>query len=273
MSQMNQINRTLHILFAANDNYSMPTYVTMYSVLAHINPSYNIHFHIIDIGFREESKQKITDNLIKFKKEITISFYAPEYERFEALPQVQHFGLDVYFRLNLDTLLPSDIDRVLYLDSDVIVQQDLSPLLDYDMKGNVVGAVRDYYQTDMGDCLPIPCEQLGIPFDTPYFNAGVLLIDVKKWREQDTTQKVIDTLLKFRRHIHHADQDGLNLVVYNNKCLLDNVYNVHSYFGKENHWKLTDFRNQVMKDNDYLENNAKLIHFIGPKPWTKKTFT
>jgi lipopolysaccharide biosynthesis glycosyltransferase len=267
---MNQMNRTLHILFAANDNYSMPTYVTMYSILAHIDPACKVHFHIIDIGFREESKQKIICNLSKFKKDIEFSFHTPEPERFEMLPQVQHFGLDVYFRLNLDTLLPKNIERILYLDSDIIVQQDISHLLDYDMKDNVIGAVRDYCLTDIGDGLPIPCEQLGIPFDTPYLNAGVLLIDVKKWREQNITQKIIDTLLKFRKYIHHADQDGLNLILYKSRCILDSIYNVHTYFFNINNWRMTDFRKIIISETVFLEKNAILSHFIGPKPWSQK---
>ena len=155
-----------------------------------------------------------------------------------------HVSLATYNRFLIGNLLPSDVELVLYLDSDLIVVGDLSPL-SLGLAGGlsketvVVGAV----SRDEPDHL-IRFGHSGLD----YFNAGVLLVNLVEWRKRKVVDQLFSTARELFGELHLWDQDVLNLVLESNWSPLPGSFNETS---------LTD-----------RQSDARVVHFVGgSKPW------
>ncbi len=115
------------------------------------------------------------------------------------------------FRLRIGSLLPDEIERVLYIDSDSAVRRPLDELWETDLNGCVLGAVRDAVVPWAGAPAGLPWEEVGVAPDSAYFNAGVLVIDVGLWRSQRISEDAL-RLLALHRFLY-ADQCALNTVL------------------------------------------------------------
>jgi lipopolysaccharide biosynthesis glycosyltransferase len=173
-------------------------------------------------------------------------------------------------------LLPPDLDRLLFLDADIVVQESLRELWEVDLEGCVIGAVRNAYQPWIAAVtlasedaageevwLPLPWRALALPPRAPYFNAGVLVIDVPLWRQV----RILDQALAIQRDhgLRLGEQAALNLVLLGRWKRLHPRWNVNSGHLEENAivWAAED----TEELRAALERPA-IIHYNGPtKPW------
>lgn len=154
-------------------------------------------------------------------------------------------------------LLDETIDRILYLDCDVIVLQDISELFKVNLDGFGVAAVKDSCPYSNSHRMFI-----GLGLDSSYFCAGVLLINMKYWREHNSSEVMFDFLNKHSKELFFEDQDVLNFAFRNHWLQLSNKY------GK------SPLTIAIMDDNqksfdytDYLF-DASIIHYATHvKPW------
>jgi lipopolysaccharide biosynthesis glycosyltransferase len=143
-------------------------------------------------------------------------------------------------------MIDQDSDRLIYIDVDTIVQDDISKLWNMPLGDYTIGAVQDYSGTIDCKWAGIPnYKQLGLAGDSKYFNSGVLLMNPKKWRAEKITDKVIEVLVKYKEFVVMPDQYGLNVVFANNWLELDPKWN----------W----FANKE-------DEKPSLIHFVEIKP-------
>lgn len=115
-------------------------------------------------------------------------------------------SLTSYARLFAGSILPANLDKVLYIDCDIIFN----------------GSIRDLFNTDLGNCLvggildPLISrtykKEIKIPMSEPYINAGVLIIPLNRWRSEGMEQKFVDFLVANRGKVHHHDQGIINAV-------------------------------------------------------------
>jgi len=161
-----------------------------------------------------------------------------------------------YLRLLLPRLVPEHLERLLYLDSDILCVGSLRELHDLDLRENVLGAVKDAHAgklSEMGG-LPGLAQYPGLDPDGPYFNAGVLLIDLPSWRAEDVTGQCFEYIRRHAAEARFTDQDALN----------------HTLYGK---WhRLPKRWNHMVAEIDPCTvdgiGEARLIHSIGPvKLW------
>jgi len=164
------------------------------------------------------------------------------------------FKNPVYWRLIAPCIVEDDVKAILYLDADIIIRKDISEIFDYDLAGSIAGACVDYLdKISLGIS---NWKELGLEENKPYFNAGVLLIDTKKYREEDIANKVFSIVQNNRDHLiagskwPQNDQYGLNVALYGKWTILPQTYNYGSELP--------------------LDLNAKVVHFIGNgKPGSK----
>lgn len=121
------------------------------------------------------------------------------------LPVTRQFSSSIYIRILLDRFIDRSQARVLYLDADTVVSADLTPLWTADLHNAVLGAVRDPFRLDL--------DAIGFAPDEPYFNSGVLLIDMQRWRALDCEARVLDVLAREAHRLPWMDQDALNLAL------------------------------------------------------------
>ena len=155
------------------------------------------------------------------------------------------------------------LDKVLYLDGDIIVKKELCELYNYDLENNYIGAVKD----TIG--LSKSLYRLFIKQNVFYFNSGVLLMNLKKMRNDNVTEK----LLEYRKKEYNElmDQDALNYVLRGKVKELPFLYNMQTLVTKKNNLenlkKYYEFTNEI-KNFDDIINNAVVVHFAGSKkPW------
>lgn len=156
------------------------------------------------------------------------------------------FPLIVYIRLFFPLFIPADVDKVIYLDVDMIVRKDISLLWNVDLGDKIIGGVPD--RSEIVSCSwggITNYKELGIDPQTKYFNSGLLLLSRTKWIEAKITEKILDCISKNTKYANFPDQYGLNVVFANQWLELDSRWNSYSMLEKEDPF---------------------LIHFIGIKP-------
>jgi lipopolysaccharide biosynthesis glycosyltransferase len=156
-----------------------------------------------------------------------------------------------YYRLLAGELLPTHVTRVLYLDSDVLVRGDLRTLWETDLQGFAVAAVRD----QGADKDPRYRAAIGMSPEMFYFNSGVLLIDLERWRCEGIGGKVIEFSLRYPNRMSH-DQCALNGFLQGRCLRLDDKWNAQSI--------LFAHRENVPE----LLTRTAIVHFTNSnKPW------
>ena len=116
---------------------------------------------------------------------LTFRKFAPPADLLLPLMPEAHYTIDTYTRLWLGEFFPQTVDRVLYLDADIVVVGSIAPLWNVDLGGALMGAV-DIPGSDRG------VTRLGMRAEDGYFNAGVLVIDLKQWRATRAEETVLD---------------------------------------------------------------------------------
>lgn len=168
------------------------------------------------------------------------------------------------YRLHLATLLPTSLERVIYLDADSIVRRTLAPLWATDVGEDLVGAVRDAILC--WAALGLPWRQFEMHPGLPYFNAGVLLIPLARWRESKVSEQALE--LTTRHTLEHLDQSALNVLLPGRWRALEPRWNVQS------HHLVGDKTNaRAVEDPEQLDaalRDPAIVHLCnGPwkRPW------
>ena len=235
----------INICFSSDNNYAQHLAVTLVSILENKSPDDEIFVYVLDGGILEENKNKILN--LKNKYDFKIKFLPIDSNWHEKFPRGKknHVTLATYYRLLLPELCP-EVDKLLYLDVDLIVKASLRELFATDIKDNYFAAVEDSLEE-------LHCKRLGI---TTYCNAGVLLLNLKKWREDNITEKFFRFMKEYPDKIVLHDQDVINCVLRDGMIRLAKCWNVQVslYEGSK------EFV-QMLPD-------ARIIHYIGKhKPW------
>jgi len=176
-------------------------------------------------------------------------------------------GVVLYYRLYLGEILPETVDRVLFLDADVLVTGDLSELWRSPFEGAIVQAVPDAYAHE----LHLPrLRALDLPEDAApdstsgYFNAGVLLFDLARWREVQGSAKATSLMWTHGANLQGRDQDALNLVLAGRWKPLSIAWNFHELPERLASWRAPADDAVSLRE---AARDPRIIHFIGCKPW------
>jgi len=153
----------------------------------------------------------------------TIALYEMDPASFENLRVDKHVSITTYYRILAARILPTDINKILYLDSDLIVRRSLSDLWNTDLRGHALAAVVDQYVADY-DIERL--EELGLPPAVRYFNGGVLLINLMLWRQYGVSEKAIAFARNHKEKLKWWDQDALNAVLVHRWAELPAVWNL-----------------------------------------------
>jgi lipopolysaccharide biosynthesis glycosyltransferase len=182
-------------------------------------------------------------------------------ERVDGLPTFDEITPTMWYRIYLPELLP-DVDRILYLDGDVLAVDSLEPLWATDLGSHLVGAVTNVFTRDpVARARPAA---LGLPGADAYFNSGVLLLNLALMRQEGTTRKLTD--FAQANDLMYPDQDALNAVMAERRLAL------HPRWNCMNSIMTFDWADEVL-DPEAVEDARRrpgIRHFEGPghnKPW------
>jgi lipopolysaccharide biosynthesis glycosyltransferase len=163
----------------------------------------------------------------------------------------------------------ADTSYVLYLDVDMLVLEDLAPLVNI-TPHSAVAAVQDHFHPTFETSQALPGYRSGASSRTPYFNAGVLLASVKDWDKMDVTERALRFLYNNPDHIRFWDQDALNAVLEQQWEPLAPEWNCFPFrdlLGRHD-WRKPGQVTMPLNTLFDLEDRARILHFAGPKkPW------
>lgn len=242
------------IVLATDNNYALYCAVTITSVLINSTKKEFFHIYILDGGISEENKIKLVN--LKKIKQFRLKFFKINNKLFNKfhIPPNSHFSLASYYRIIIPSLLPK-IDKIIYLDCDLIVKKNLKHLFKINISKYYIGAAD--HQISLKSKT-----RLGIPLNSYYVNAGVLIINCKKWRENNIENKLIKYIkISPPEKLLNVDQDALNVVLHGYIKLIPQNWN-------------TEFRTDISPTKKYLKiiNNPYIIHYLTPdKPWQPGT--
>ena len=255
----------MNIVCCIDRNYVMPAGVMITSVCLN-NAEADITFHVVcNPNVRQGDKDDLMAVVDKYGKRI--AFYGVDEKLCRDFTvgkegQPRHITIATYYRLLLPLILPEGIDRVLYLDSDIVVRGDIAPLYNADIEDVAVGAV-----TDMSEGNIAMFNRLRYSERLGYFNAGVLLVNLRYWREHNILQECLDFALNYSERIKFHDQDILNYVLRERKRRLPLTYNFQDGFMYNIATiSLEKYERELLA----TEKDPIVIHYVATKPWYKK---
>ena len=239
--------KIIPVFFAADENYMPYLAVALHSLKENACKQYVYHIYVLhaNMDCNSENVQKIC----KYQDE---NFKIECVDVSEKMEDVKHslhlrdyYTGATYYRIFIADMFPQ-YDKALYLDSDIAVLGDISELFSAELGENLVGAVPDGAVASVSQFRLYTKEVLGIDAKN-YFNAGVLLMNLKAFREYGFYKKFCTLLRKYKFHVAQ-DQDYLNVICKDKVC----------YLGAE--WNKMPIENSGEK--------PKLIHYnLTMKPW------
>ena len=228
----------MNLVFSSDNNYAQHLGVALCSLFEN-NKDDHFNIFVIDGGIDEENKRKLA--FLEGKYNFKINYVKPDKELFKDVYISGHISEATYYRLSVGELLPHSIDKIIYLDCDIVIVGKIRELWNVSLGDYILAAVTEAGYVDYS--------RLGIKTKEDYFNAGVIILDLKKWREQNIGQKCFDFIKNNPDELVIWDQDALNQVLCGS-------------------WKKLDTRFNVMTQIKETINYSVIIHFnTWVKPW------
>ena len=250
----------MNIAICIDNNFIMQAGVFITSI-KQTNKNNKINIYVLSEALSEDSKKSL--NSITKDSNIILNFVKIDLSSLPPLPLEgkNHISVATYYRILLPFILPDNIEKILYLDCDMLVLDDLSPLYDSDISNLNAAATIDMFNDDIRIN-----ERLMYSKEAGYFNAGMLLMNLTNWRKNKISEKAIDFIKNYPEKCEAHDQDALNHALDGSYLKVSARYNMQLDF-------FCDFNNLIVNESFYSdieESREKpcIIHFTGPtKPW------
>jgi len=251
---MSREHDAVAIVCSADAGYVLPLTVMLRSVRTHLPAHRHLDIHIIDEDIPEVEKARLRR---AFDGDaVTIVWHTADRSRLVGVPLWGRLPICVYNKLLVPDVLPDETQTALWLDSDTLVLGDISPLWDEGTGDSTVRAVQDsmvpLVSSDMGVAR---YRELGLRADAKYFNCGVMLMNVARWREEHVSERALEYLKTYARDVAFLEQEGINAVLSNQCGPLAPQWNWSVSVG-------ASFRQRA------IDARVKIAHFSGNlKPW------
>lgn len=251
---------SMNLLLTFDDHYTPHAGVTLYSFLAN-NPGKHSVYVISD--YISERNQSLLRDMCASSGS-TIEFCFVKKDDVKDFPigagtVNPSLTIATYFRLFMTSVLPKTVEKVLYLDCDIVVDGPLDGLWNTRFEeGRCIAALEESAHTVIDGC-----KRMGYPLSYAYFNAGVLLAHLERMRAVYSIEKASDFIRKHHVVLKYQDQDVLNAMLYDKKQFIDLEYNVMN----------THLIHDVVLPARYEQQrdallHPKIIHYASPvKPW------
>jgi len=202
---------TIHVACGADADYVKPMATMLRSLFANVAPGRSIIVHALDGGIDEQDKVKISESCANRG---SIHWLPAHDSEFPGAPLWGRMPVSTYYKLLIAERLPPDLAKVIWLDCDMLVLGDVARLWDHDLDGRHVLATQDAVVPLVSSRSGVAAwQQLGLPANATYFNAGVMMIDLALWRRDRVGERAFDYVRAHRDGVYFWDQEGLNAVL------------------------------------------------------------
>lgn len=246
------------IACAANAAYAIPLAVMLRSAVDHLSPGRELVAWVVDDGLGPAARQRLVESL---PGRATVRWLSPSRSDFGELPLWGRMPITTYEKLTIAESLPAGVSKAIWLDCDMLVLTDLAELWEIPIGGSHALAVTDALVPTVSSRFGV-CgfRELGLEASSPYFNAGMMVLNAAQWRTSSVAAAALSYLKRFRDRVFFWDQEALNAVL-------------------AGHWTQVDARWNWSANLDRLSDNGpasydapggrpRIVHFSGNlKPW------
>lgn len=251
----------IEIAIAGDSNYIVPITVLLKSIFIH-NADLHITVNFLHLigAVSEEELQRMEDFIASHRhnmRRIPIGE-----DQLGEVPESRH-SKSAFLRLVLPNMLPESVDKMLYLDGDIVVNGSIRTLYNLDISNVYIAGAKDSINIFGKE----HCRRLGLPDDYEYFNSGVVLMNIKRIRKEKLQERFFQFTSEYMDVINSPDQDVLNGTLYPAVNYFSPIYNY-------NYWIEKDIALQLFSEEEIkaVKKHPVIIHYIGPvKPWHYKS--
>jgi lipopolysaccharide biosynthesis glycosyltransferase len=257
-----------NVVYSCDGSYWAHLYVSLYSLLMN-NPDTAFDVYILT----DTPDRRFVDSLPSLDslhKDFRVQYLMIDPYLFANAPlEIKYFSVATYYRLMIGKILPDSATRLVYIDVDTIVRRPLDDYLALDISDCVLAATPNYFTPDFETIYGSNAARLGMPEGELYFNAGVLLINLDRWRANRVEEQCLEFIheaIPDPRKLHFADQDPLNAVLVGKWKSVGPNYNYVEWTLDTRRFRDTDVTKQL--GGQIPEDGPAIVHYAYPdKPW------
>lgn len=253
-------NSVYNIAFCVNDEYSSYVRVPIMSIIENYKvSSYKIEIHVLSdkISKRNASQLMMLSDILD---NVSIKLHIIDDSKLKCL-KTCGWPIHSWYRILLPSVLSTKIDKVLYLDVDTLIVNKLDDLFLLNMENKSIAAV-----TDPLSFLSKTFERCGYEYSIRYICSAIILMNLKYWRDNDLTNKIIKWAITNENKLEYPDQDAINYICKDTKIILPIKYNFMNIF--VNNEKI--YKKYSPMELEEALTYPIIIHYCGCAPWYKE---
>ena len=257
------MNEPMDILVTVDENYLKPLKVMLFSMYEH-HKNQQLTIWLIHKRIPTAKLVELENFITDFNWQLKEIKVEPNF--FKDAPTVERYPEEMYFRLLCGDIMPKTINRVLYLDPDILVINSLNKLWQTDIENHLLAAATHTGVTNITTSI----NHIRLNTNHNYYNSGVMLINLDKAREFIFMKDIKATIEKYGNQLLLPDQDILN-----------HLYGAYVKEVPEEIWNYDarKYKSYLAKslgeyDTHWIMRETSILHFCGkPKPWQEKSDT
>jgi len=227
--------------------------VALCSIFENKKDGYKIDVYVLDGGIKEDNKNKL--KILEDRYNFKINYITIDTSFFKDLYISEHITQATYYRIMIPELIPN-IQKILYLDCDIIANNDIKELYDINIDNYFFAAIEEKDEFTINRI-----KKLELPINSKYFNAGVMLINIKKWKQSNSSKDIINFIKKNKDKFENCyfiawDQDALNAIMYDKWLNISFKYNYIESFLRIYPLEIANIEDKIL-----------IIHYTNLKPW------
>ncbi len=259
-----------HIVYASDDKFAEILGVSLVSLYENSKDMDDIVVYVLDSGITDENRKRLNSISEKYERAQIAWIPAQDISKVLAMEvKVDRGSLSQYARLFVSSDLPSDIDRVLYLDCDIVVNKSIKELWNIDLQGKTIAALNDAFSSQYR-------ANIGLQKNDVMFNSGVMLIDLNRWKETKVEERLLRFIESKNGKIQQGDQGALNAVLSHDTYCFEPRFNAVTIFYDFSYKELLIYRKPAegyykMEEIQVAVYEPAIIHFttsfLSKRPW------
>lgn len=250
----------MNLLVTIDENYLLPCEVMLHSLFAGDPNAKEVSVYLLHSSMPPKKLEELRRCCACYGA--TLIPVAVDPSLFADAPVSKRYPKEMYYRLLSSLILPLDIDRVLYLDPDILIVNPITPLWELDLGGNIFAAASHTGLTEMTNGI----NHARLNTEHPYFNTGVMLIDLNAARRVVTAEDIFDCVSAHEKELILPDQDVFNMLYGGYTLPVDDA--VWNYDARK--YSKYMIRSSGKRDLNWVMANTAILHFCGRhKPWNE----
>jgi len=258
---------TINILCATDNNYAPYCGIMLTSLFDSNRDCHFVVYVFEDGSVTGENVKKYQRLAKKYGNEIVLKTIDESMVKGFPVNEKTHITLPTYFRLLAADLLPKEINKIIYLDCDVVVVGDIKLLWNVKLDGFALAGVKSCLES----FADMKCNSLGYSGLYGYFNAGVLVYNLNCWRQFVLSKVIFEYIDIHYNNLPLMDQDALNGALFDLKKTLLERFNFMTWYFKREIWE-----NYSKERQQYIlseSHEAVVVHYVGDiKPWNYRRY-